>query len=199
MPSKYKNIQGWFDFEDVYDEMIEKGNIEDIFVEVGSWKGQSACYMLEKLEEQCKEICFVCVDSWTGDEYGKSDDLYSDVETFTNNLKEQGFDVLSFDNYNNMVGTYALPSDSSFAAKSFEDESVQFVFIDANHYWEKVLEDLNCWWEKVKPGGYLGGHDYPDPNIKRALQIFNKDKGLPIRGILNKDNIYSSFLIEKNG
>lgn len=52
------------------------------------------------------------------------------------------------------------------AAKDFEDESLDFVYIDANHDYEHVKEDLHAWTPKVKEGGVVAGHDY----IKRKGQ-----------------------------
>jgi hypothetical protein len=53
--------------------------------------------------------------------------------------------------------------DSKEASKLFNDESLDFVYIDANHTYEAVKEDLKCWYDKVRVGGVVMGHDYlPD-------------------------------------
>ena len=46
------------------------------------------------------------------------------------------------------------------AVKDFEDNSLDFVYIDANHDFRHVTEDVEEWNKKVKPGGILYGHDY---------------------------------------
>lgn len=46
------------------------------------------------------------------------------------------------------------------AAKDFEDESLDFVYIDAAHDYENVSNDLKAWYPKVKIGGIMSGHDY---------------------------------------
>jgi len=46
------------------------------------------------------------------------------------------------------------------AAKDFEDESLDFVYIDGNHQLKYVIEDLSEWSKKVKKGGIISGHDY---------------------------------------
>ena len=46
------------------------------------------------------------------------------------------------------------------AARLVPDASLDFAFIDANHAYEFVREDIALWWPKVKPGGLLAGHDY---------------------------------------
>jgi hypothetical protein len=49
---------------------------------------------------------------------------------------------------------------SSKAVERFEDGSLDFVYIDANHSYEHVLEDIILWSKKVRTGGIIGGHDY---------------------------------------
>lgn len=46
------------------------------------------------------------------------------------------------------------------AAKDFEDGSLDFVYIDADHSYNSVKEDINAWAPKVRIGGIVAGHDY---------------------------------------
>jgi hypothetical protein len=46
------------------------------------------------------------------------------------------------------------------AVKNFEDESLDFVYIDANHDYKHVTEDITEWSKKVRKGGIVSGHDY---------------------------------------
>ena len=46
------------------------------------------------------------------------------------------------------------------AAPDFKDDSLDFVYIDANHDFRYVAEDLSEWTKKVKKGGIVSGHDY---------------------------------------
>jgi len=46
------------------------------------------------------------------------------------------------------------------AAKTYNDGSLDFVYIDANHDYEHCKEDLEAWAKKVKSGGLVMGHDY---------------------------------------
>jgi SAM-dependent methyltransferase len=45
-------------------------------------------------------------------------------------------------------------------AGHFEDESLDFVYIDGNHDYNHVTEDMTYWYKKLKPGGILAGDDY---------------------------------------
>lgn len=63
------------------------------------------------------------------------------------------------------------------AAKAVPDGSLDFVFIDGDHTYEAVCDDLRAWTPKLKPGGLLCGHDYGIPReiidnelgVKRAV------------------------------
>ena len=48
------------------------------------------------------------------------------------------------------------------AAELFPDNFFDVVYIDANKSHEAVLEDMEAYWSKVRPGGLLAGDDYGD-------------------------------------
>ena len=73
---------------------------------------------------------------------------------------------------------------SKVAADMFDRESLDFIYIDANHAYDFVVQDIKLWYPKVKSGGYLCGHDYininwyNDPNFlenKKDKHIWNGD------------------------
>lgn len=49
---------------------------------------------------------------------------------------------------------------SEISSNFFEDNSLDFVYIDANHAYEFVKQDIELWFPKVKKGGLVMGHDY---------------------------------------
>lgn len=49
---------------------------------------------------------------------------------------------------------------SAEALGDFSDGSIDFVYIDGNHSFEYVTNDIVGWSKKVKPGGIISGHDY---------------------------------------
>jgi hypothetical protein len=57
-------------------------------------------------------------------------------------------------------GAILIKKFSMDAVKDFADESLDFVFIDGNHEYEFVKEDINAWAPKVRKGGIVSGHDY---------------------------------------
>lgn len=60
---------------------------------------------------------------------------------------------------------------SEKGSEIFPDAALDFVYIDANHAYDFVKQDIKLWWPKVKEGGWLCGHDYikidwwNDPNF----------------------------------
>ncbi len=49
---------------------------------------------------------------------------------------------------------------SMSALKDFADNSLDFVYIDANHDFVNFTNDLHYWKKKVRVGGIVSGHDY---------------------------------------
>jgi len=61
---------------------------------------------------------------------------------------------------------------SGEAATQFDDETFDFIFIDGNHYYDYVYEDILIWFPKLKKGGIISGHDYvnkPNYGIIQAV------------------------------
>lgn len=61
------------------------------------------------------------------------------------------------------------------AVKDFENESIDFVYIDGHHGFKYVTEDIFEWSKKVKKGGCISGHDYAytatPPDRAYCLQV----------------------------
>jgi predicted O-methyltransferase YrrM len=59
--------------------------------------------------------------------------------------------------------------ESVSAAATYADGSLDFVFIDAAHDYQSVVDDIRAWGPKMKPGGTLAGHDYQREEFQRAV------------------------------
>jgi predicted O-methyltransferase YrrM len=166
----YKNInsENWFGYEDLYSSIVNKFGSESHFVEVGVWKGMSACFMAVEIINSGKNIKFDCVDTWeyidTSKEINQSqfEDLFSifskNIEPVKNNIN-------------------VIKSISWEGALNYEDNSLDFVFIDAGHDYESVKKDINSWYPKVKNGGIIAGHDYHyDCGVYPAVNEFFENK-----------------------
>jgi hypothetical protein len=160
-PDYYKTIHGWFDFENVYDMAVAEAPDDGIFVEVGSWHGKSTAYLASRVALARKHIVVYAVDVWLG--YRKGAPV-SQFPSFLGNM------VLA-----NVIDiVIPLRMTSQRATRLFQDEGVDFCFIDAEHTYEAVRDDLAYWFPKVRPGGLFAGHDYHDefPGVKKAVDEF---------------------------
>lgn len=75
---------------------------------------------------------------------------------------------------------YLHKKDSLEAAKFFKDGELDFVYIDANHFFNEVLFDMDAWFPKVRSGGIFAGHDYTmgkDIEVKEAVDKWMGEKG----------------------
>ena len=86
-----------------------------------------------------------------------------------NNLAGQLESDRRFRSVVNSVGIYSTTGvsraaiirlQSQEAALLVDDESIDFCFIDAQHDYFSVMNDVIAWWPKVRIGGILAGHDY---------------------------------------
>ena len=62
---------------------------------------------------------------------------------------------------------------SEKAADLVKDGSLDFVFIDAQHDYESIKQDIALWQPKVKRGGLLSGHDY-HPKFSGVVEAVNE-------------------------
>jgi len=86
------------------------------------------------------------------------------------------------------------------AATRVDDASLDFAYIDARHDYASVLEDLETWWLKMRPGGIIAGHDYADgdlPNgvfgVKSAVDTFFGKLELPVHATAGRPHSVESF------
>ena len=153
---EFNEIPGWFNYADVYDEMVEKANDGDVFVEVGAWFGKSTNYMGSKIAQSEKDILFYAVDTFKGT---PDEDIHTSiVNKFHGDIFQEFMDnVVLSDNLEHIL---PIKDTSLNASALFAPASVDFVMIDAGHSYNDVMADLHTWWRKVKPGGILAGDDY---------------------------------------
>lgn len=84
------------------------------------------------------------------------------------------------------------------AVKDFEDESLDFVYIDANHQWEWVVRDIIEWTRKVRKHGIVSGHDYePDTGVKDAVDAYAKYHTLRLNITDEADHLGHSWFFRK--
>lgn len=137
-----------------------KGHDLRIGVEVGVNQGANMRAVLDR----CPRFKWTGVDDWRGD--------YLGWDAAKRKLSRDRFRAVER-KYPNRVRL--LEMDSIEAAATIPDASIDLVFIDADHEYEGVRDDIAAWAPKVRPGGILAGHDYdqPDfPGVRKAVDEF---------------------------
>lgn len=112
-------------------------------VEVGTSQGIHALMMCENIPG----IQLTCVDPYTRYHWKHSQDEHERCYA----LAHERLDPF---------GVTIVRQSSMDAARGVPAESLDFVYIDGNHEFDFVMEDLITWSRRVKPGGIVAGHDY---------------------------------------
>lgn len=117
----------------------------------------------------------ISIDPWK--EYGTGE--YDDTSNVSQNEQDTLFErtttkLLKFKNRSSILRTT-----SKKAAGQIPDNTLDFVYIDANHSYSACREDIELWWPKLKDKGVFAGHDYlnlhiqqGDFGVKRAVDEF---------------------------
>ena len=174
----YNSIQGWFTYPELYKNIVQTAPSPAHFVEVGVWKGTSAAFMAVEIINSGKTIQFDCVDTWDGSE----EHLDPNSGAFEPRLlgdKNWLFNTF-IDNMLPVAGTYQPRRMTSLqAAQEYQDESLDFVFIDAAHDYSNVLADIKAWYPKTH--WVLAGHDYGwSSEVRNAVHDFFDPLGLKV-------------------
>lgn len=171
MPYTWRDIPGWFDFQDVYEQATrEAPQTGAHFVEVGVLFGRSSAFMAEKIRESGKDIQFSAVDlfAWTGEGVERELERASgclESRMWLERLKKLP-PSLTARFFASMLATDSwsevdmVPVEGKVFASCYPVQSFDFVFIDAAHTYEDTLDLLFAFKSKVKIGGVLAGHDH---------------------------------------
>ena len=152
----------WFNYQNIYKRIVESVPEGGHIAEVGAWKGASTSYLA--VEAQHKKLRIDVIDTWSGsDEHKDMSDIRENslFGAFIDNLRP----VLNLIN--------PIRANSVSASKMYADESMDAVFIDADHSYKSVRADILAWMPKVKKGGILAGHDYVD-GYNGVIQAVNE-------------------------
>ena len=95
---------------------------------------------------------------------------------------------------------------STLACRDFQNQSLDFVYVDGDHTYASVVEDLNCWFPKIRDGGILAGHDivmpgeFPpawDQQIQPAVFQFAAEHALSVYLVIESHGLPWSFFVRK--
>lgn len=146
----FDNVEGWFSDGDaeLYKRVVKQNPSGSHFVEVGSYKGKSAAFMLVEIYNSRKDIKLDLIDNFS----------MSSVNELRTNLSKFS------DRFNVIV------KNSVEASLLYSDQTIDFLFIDADHDYESVRADIIAWLPKIKSGGILAGHDINHDPVRKAVK-----------------------------
>jgi len=151
-----------------------------IGVELGVQKGNYALHTLSRWKK-CKR--YYAVDLW---EHQKN---YYDGANVNQNKQEQ-FLHETKKKLSKYPVTY-IRNYTHLAVQSFENNSVDYVYVDARHDYLGAKEDIEDWWPIIKPGGLLAGHDFED-----AYEVKGQNWSISIDGTDNGNKAVKSAVEE---
>jgi len=141
--------EDWFNYSDVYKMIVKSCRDDGQIVELGAWKGRSSAFLVVEAYNKSPKIKVHIVDTWGGNPYNGLLDESADLFCkFTTNMAP----------LEGLYKAHRMKTDK--AVELFDDGSLDAVFIDADHSYNAVKNDILNWMPKIRKGGILAGHDY---------------------------------------
>lgn len=153
----FKNLRG----APVYLPTVSRDEFPEFLVQMGAQRGaEIGVYKGEYTEKFLKAgLQMYAIDPWRAFYgQGRTQQVQKRQDFIYGHAKRQTKP------YENLV-TF-IRKDSMDAVQTFRDEALDFVYIDGDHEFAHVAEDIVHWTKKVKKGGIVAGHDYWSTNPK---------------------------------
>lgn len=163
-------------------EILSRLDVENpVGAEIGVFTGALSSKLLQK-----PDLTLYMVDSWAisdqSSDYAKSGDFHAKL---TQQQQERYFENTL--RVAKQFGERAkiVRKNSVEAAGEIPDETLDFVFIDADHSYAGCKADILAWAPKIKKSGLLCGHDYknldyPCFGVEKAVDEFSNKTGIPV-------------------
>lgn len=125
-------------------------------IEVGVWRGEFAAHNLRFWIGDY----FMC-DLWDFREDGTADKNMKDPGSWAEVMQE------AIDNTAFAGSRVSIKKGASVdMAKTFPSDFFDWIYLDALHDYDSVLEDIEAWWPKLRKGGLFSGDDYGDQSLR---------------------------------
>lgn len=139
-------------------------------VEIGVWRGQNAHAILSAHPH----VCMALIDPYRAAGYGDAYHLTGSKDSRTNQVE--------FDRVCAQAHAYLAPfADRVLWYRHASTDAycdwwapISLVFIDGDHSYDGCKSDIAVWRDKVRAGGWLGGHDYDHPRFPGVLRAVNE-------------------------
>ncbi len=138
-----------------------------VCAEIGVWKGE---FSKEILKREPSKLYLI--DPWKS---------IADVPERWHAAPQEEMDKV----YNEVIGAFGgrdnvevVRKFSADAAADIQDGSLDWVYVDGDHSYEFVKQDLELWWPKLKPGGCICGDDYQEGKYQVEVLKFGVVKAV---------------------
>lgn len=121
-------------------------------LEIGSWLGCSSYFIAKSLLEISLDSKLFCIDTWKGSTGVSNHNIANYIDIFG-----QFKGLMEYYNVYNIIKPFMVESDVAF--EIIKNDKFDVIFIDGDHRYEKVKNDILNAVLKIKPGGLLIGHD----------------------------------------
>lgn len=176
---------------------LNECNLTGEGVEIGTHRGDFS----EQILEKWKGKKLYCVDPWQDLPDYKAKENNLGEGTREDHFIEAKRKLLKFGDKCKIVRNV-----SEYAVNNFKARSLDFVYLDGNHSYLAVKNELYHWWSKIKKGGIISGHDIICPGelnggwgkeIQKAVFEFADWINLPVYLIVETQFLPWSFYIVK--
>lgn len=154
----YEFTKDWFTnhAEQVWPEIFSQMPSPRSILEIGSYEGRSACWLLDNAMPDGGTL--VCVDTWTGGDEHKAagDDMAAVKQRFDRNIKIAHDATPAFVNLKVIQNT----SFNAISKLACKNEDFDFIYIDGSHRAQDVLTDACMAFGLLKVGGVIAFDDY---------------------------------------
>jgi hypothetical protein len=180
--------------EKIIQEWIEYGKPEHklMIVELGSWVGKSARAIVGAIPNGY-DYEVHCIDAFKIAENSEHRWVTKPMWEAVHARMNSGDHDPIFNQFKANVGENLLRNrvfphrnSTADAARQWinQEYAIDILFMDADHSYEAVHEDLMNWYQKVRDGGLICGDDYRTmPDVRRAVDEFFEEKGLAVGNI----------------
>lgn len=124
-------------------------------VEIGPMIGGTVCHLGQRIVALKKNIQIFAIDLWNACNISEASKKFLGV---SENYKQAFIDNINKTGVNHLVTM--IQNDSIEASKIFEDNSIDFLFLDGCHENPYVTQELKTWLPKMKSNSTIAGHDY---------------------------------------
>ena len=160
--------EDYCDFAGLYADVVDHLPNGAVVVELGCFLGVSSIILARLLRYRKITAVLYCVDNFKCETCGMSEEARAE------NLRRGGGSFRSlFERNTAEAGVrdaiQIIEGDTAKAAGIFFNNTVDFVFVDADHSEQGCRRDIEAWLPRLKSGGVMAGHDFNLVSVRMAV------------------------------